>query len=369
MLKKAWPVVLLAGVLAACGIPDLKPFSDATTEMATVLKQGFEKTRTTLSAAAESAEKQDEFKAKLTQLDKQWEPTRKALSSLVAYSDSLAAVAESGRNSKETMAKVTGALSDLASSVGALPVNGALDIVGKVGAKIIEMQAAHDIRKAVNQAAEAVDLMAPILRDNFAELRTIHNAAAAAWESRVLGRWSFERNYYDSLIAEQQRLEYLLTLIIGYQSAPASLTWRAALATAKGNQDLASRLLGSVAQEQAELLAALRKADPVFAKMMAAEVSTAELVEKRQTQLIEQIGSQRKEIAMVEPAYRQSSADLAAVQDARTSGNLVLQRATEAIGAWQKAHRSLQAAAEGKQSRPSVAELLSIVGEITALLK
>jgi hypothetical protein len=61
MIKKALPVLLLSGVLAACGIPDLKPFSDATTEMATVLKQGFERARASLAAAADTANDQDEF--------------------------------------------------------------------------------------------------------------------------------------------------------------------------------------------------------------------------------------------------------------------------------------------------------------------
>jgi hypothetical protein len=67
--------------------------------------------------------------------------------------------------------------------------------------------------------------------------------------------------------------------------------------------------------------------------------------------------------------YRQSAPDVNAVRDARVTGDRVLDKAGEAIAAWQKAHRSLQAAANSGQSRPSVAELVSITQEIATLLK
>jgi hypothetical protein len=59
------------------------------------------------------------------------------------------------------------------------------------------------------------------------------------------------------LTSEQQRLEYLLTLIIDYQSAPARLRWRAALADTRKESELANRLRGSIPQEQADQLKAL----------------------------------------------------------------------------------------------------------------
>jgi uncharacterized protein YlxW (UPF0749 family) len=59
-----------------------------------------------------------------------------AARTLVSYSDSLAAVAEAGKNGKKTMGKVTSALNDLAGVVGAIPLAGAgLTIVNAVGAK------------------------------------------------------------------------------------------------------------------------------------------------------------------------------------------------------------------------------------------
>lgn len=360
-------ISLLCATLVACGIPDLKPFSDATAAMATTLRQGFEEARASLGAAAESSP-DEAFTTHLGELDERWKPTRKALSSLVGYSDSLAAVAEAGRNGKETMAKVTGALSELAASVGATIPGGGAKIVEAVGAKIIEMQAGNDIRKAVAAASDAVDIMAPVLEQNFADLRRIHNAAAAAWESRVLERWSFQRNYHDALTAEQRRLEYLLTLIIEYQSAPARLRWRAALARAEGNEELSKKLLASIPQEQADQLSALQAADTTFAGIDLDGEDTPDVIEARQQFLLGLINKQRAELSALDPSYRESTTELEAVREARARGDQLLHKAGEAIAAWQKAHRSLQAAAEGQQSRPSVADLLSIIAEISSLI-
>ena len=249
MKTRALFAALLVLLATACRIPNLKPFSDATAEMATVLKQGFERSRDSLSAAAETAENQAAFKADLKMLDAEWKPTREALSALVAYADSLAALAEAGHKGPETMARLTDSINDLAKAVSVIPIPSAgVEIVNAVGAKIIEMQAARDIRKAVGAAGDAIEIVAPILKETFVDLRAIHGAAGRAYASRVQGESSILANYYGSLQGEQDRLEYLLNLIIDYQSAPMRLRWRAAVARANGQTDLANKLEGSIAQ-------------------------------------------------------------------------------------------------------------------------
>jgi hypothetical protein len=369
-MRKALPIVLVAGVIVACGIPDLKPFSDATTQMSTVLKQGFEKTRASMTGAVTTAGDPDEFAKQLKLLDDRWKPTRKALSSLVAYSDSLAAVAEAGKKGQATMEKVTTALSDLANSVAGLtiPATGA-KIVQAVGAKIIEMQAAKDIRKAVDKANEAVDIIAPVLKQNFEDLRNIHNAASSAWEARTEGQSSFQRNYYDALVGEQHRLEYLLTLIIDYQSAPARLRWRAALARGKGDEAQAKKFEAAIPQEQEDNLKALKAADSAFESMDLKGKDVPAKVEARQQHLLELINAQRKEISLLDASYQQATGELNGIRDARAEGDRLLAKGGEAIDAWQKAHHSLKATVDGQQTRPSLADLWSIIGELQALLK
>jgi hypothetical protein len=369
-MKKAPVVALLLGLLVACRIPDLKPFSDATTEMVTVLKQGFEETRAALRGAAATADDQDAFKKDVRDLDDRWKPTRRALSALAEYSDSLTALAEAGKKGPETMAKLTGAITEMASAVGAIPLAGAgAKVIEAVGAKVIEMQAGKDIRKAVGKAAEAMDIMAPLLQENFADLRRIHGAASRALEARVLAQSSILTNYYESVSGEEQRLEYLLNLIIDYQSAPARLRWRAAMARAHNNENLAKTLEGSIAQEQADQLKRLKESDSAFGAMNLGGTGAAAAVEARQQLLMDLLTAHRKELALLGPKYDQAIRDQNRVRETSATGDRILEKAGEAIGAWQKAHHSLQAAAQGQQSRPSLSDLLSITSELKGLLK
>jgi hypothetical protein len=268
------------------------------------------------------------------------------------------------------MAKLTGAINEMASAVGAIPLAGAgAKVVEAVGAKIIEMQAAKDIRKAVGKAAEAMDIMAPLLQENFADLRRIHGVASRAWEARVLGESSTLTNYYASLSGEEQRLEYLLNLIMDYQSAPARLRWRAAMARAHNNEPLAKKLESSIAQDQADQLKRLKESDTAFEAMNLTAPDAAAAVEARQRLLMDLLNAHRKEIALLGPKYDQATRDLNRVRESSATGDRILEKAGEAIGAWQSAHHSLQAAAQGQQSRPSVSDLLSITSELKALLK
>ena len=114
-------------------------------------------------------------------------------------------------------------------------------------------------------------------------------------------------------------------------------------------------------------MTALKAVDITFAEIDLDDEDTADAVEARQQFLLGLINRQRAELSALEPAYRQSTSELDEVRQSRATGDQLLQKAGEAIVAWQKAHRSLQAAAEGQQSRPSVADLLSIVAEIANL--
>jgi len=211
--------------------------------------------------------------------------------------------------------------------------------------------------------------MAPVLKENFADLRKIHGASARAWEARVQEQSSILVNYYESLAGEEMRLQYLLNLLIEYQSAPARLGWRAARERARGNDDLAKKLEASVPDEQADQLKRLKESDSVFGLMDFGGLDGAAKIEARQQQLMNLLNTQRKEIAVLEVNYELATTELNRVRETRATGDRILDKAGEAIDAWQKAHRSLQAAARGQQSRPSVAELQSTTKEIASFLK
>lgn len=366
--KRATTLIVLLSLLQACGIPDLKPFSDATAEMSTQLGSAFEKTQAAIGYAADTASENQDFKKKSKELEERWVLTRAAIAALVEYSDSLAALSEAGKKGKETVARLTGAVQNLFSAVSALPgASTAVNIINTVGGKIIEMQAASDIRKAVRNATEAVDLMAPLLKANFIDLRRIHALATNAWQSHVDGESSILVNYYEALLPEERRIQYLLTLIVGFQSATDRLLFEAAQATGKENVEEAKTLTDKIPLARAENLKVLGSFDRTMSGL---DPATADAkVEIRQMQLMALLNAQRKEIALLEPKYKAAIARLENVKESRQLGSRVMAKAIESIDAWKKAHKSLQAVAEGQQRRPSIAELVSILKEIPALVK
>ena len=184
-----------------------------------------------------------------------------------------------------------GALTDLASSVGPryflIPMVG-VTIVNAVGAKIIEMQAEKDIRKAVNKAAEAVDIMAPVLEQNFADLRKIHDAASTACAGvarlgavvlstellRVVdGRTAAARVPADA----DQRLP-----VRASSPAVARSVWT----DTQKEPELAKKLRASIPQEQADQLKALKDSDSTFDGLDLAGKDVAATVEARQGHLL-----------------------------------------------------------------------------------
>jgi hypothetical protein len=230
------------------------------------------------------------------------------------------------------------------------------------------MKAERDIKKAVLNATEAVDELVPPLKQNFVALRNIHASAANAWEAHVLGESSILTNYYESLVAEERRLQFLLTLILQYQSASDRLRFRAAQAIAQGNKARADQLIGLIDTEKADNLKVLRESDAVLAEVDLSQ-DPAVAIETRQRMLMELINAQRKEVALLEPKYLKARADLDRVRETRQLGARVLSKAEDAIDGWHKAHQSLRATVDGQQRRPSTGELISVVKEIAALVR
>ena len=95
---------------------------------------------------------------------------------------------------------------------------------------------------------------------------------------------------------------------------------------------------------------------------------TASRVEARQIRLLSLLGAYRQELAALEPRYTKARDRETAVRDTFVAGDFVLVKAGEAIDAWLKAHKSLRAAVEGAQNRPSVSELVSITQEMKTVI-
>ena len=372
--KRTALAVTVLALQLGCSVPDLKPFSDATAEMATQIRSAFDRTQSAIAmAAATATDENSEFAAKGKQLKTDWGATRNAIAALVDYADSLASVAEAGKKGQATVGRLTTAVSNLSGAVGVLPFAGAAgqtakQIIDQVAGKIIEMKAEKDIRKAVHQATEAVDMMAPLLKQNLADLARIHEAASNAWEGHVQGKGANVTNYYEALAVDERRIRALLTLILNYQSAADQIHLRAAEARAKGETEFASKLEASLTKVQQDNLKALRDSDLKLAEMDLTD-GTAAKVEVRQRELKELLEVRRKEMAGQEPKYQVAMAEQDKVREDRELGARLLSKSQDALAAWRKAHLSLEATAGGEQSRLSLAGLGSILSELSALAK
>jgi hypothetical protein len=389
MTVRVIAVVALVSLQISCGGPDLKPFSDATAEMSALVQSGFEKTQAALQAAATSGGEpgaevkcpkdgsDKSFRCQSKALDEAWEPTKTAMTSLVDYSDSLTALAESGDKGKETAGKLVDSVGGLASAVGSFTgpfASGATEAAKEILGKVIQMRAERDIRKAVSQAASAVDRLAPLLSSNFKGLAVIHEGAANVWEGDVLLKTRTLREYYESLLEDERRVQNFLAAARRYQTAAEMLRDKPA----------------KIPEVKADAVADLKKSDAMLGRLAWPEGEAAS-VEARRERLVTMVNSQSREIAVLEPRYQQAVAELDRVREVRQRGKSVLAKGSEAIDAWQKAHASLRTSSEEKEfvigflgfhphagmrtaskeksGRPAVAELNSVNKEMTALVK
>ena len=348
--------------------------------MSALVKSGFEKTQAAINAAAasggDSAEDKD-LKRESKALDEAWDPTKTAMTALVDYSDSLAALAESGDKGRETAGKLVDSVGGLATAVGTFTgpfASGATEAAKEILGKVIQMRAERDIRKAVSQAASAVDRLAPLLSANFKGLAVIHESAANVWEGGVLVKSKTLRQYYESLLEDEKRVQILLAVARRYQTAA----------------DVLREKPDKIPEVKAEALEDLKKSDAMFAHV-AWPAGEAAAVEARRQRFVTLVNSQSREIAVLEPRYKQAVAELESVRETRQRGKSVLAKGAEAIDAWQKAHASLRTSSEEKEfvigflgfhphagmrtaskeksGRPAVAELNSVNKEMAALVK
>lgn len=179
------PIVLAFGLCAAlltgCQTPNLKPFSDASATLVTSVKKGGELAITPL-ASRPLWVKNSSGVAELVQpnaqehpykkLDDEWDIRRNAMDAVMVYSASLEAINQASIHRQENAQAIVGSVQKLAS---AIPGYGAAtDIAGKLTVQglgmAVEVVAWHDMRRAVESANPAIQLVARGLTNDLALL-------------------------------------------------------------------------------------------------------------------------------------------------------------------------------------------------------
>jgi hypothetical protein len=162
--------------LASCTTPDLKPFAEASKTLSASVNTGGDLAIKPLARMPvwDGAKyvQPDDPKHPAKALVASWEIRRKAMDAVLVYSSSLAAINEAAAHRKENATELVGSVKQLASAVPTLGtgVSAAGDLVVFGLGTYVEIKAWHDMRKAVESADPAIQLVAKALKKDFVEL-------------------------------------------------------------------------------------------------------------------------------------------------------------------------------------------------------
>jgi len=173
-----WRLIWLAPLLlvAGCSTPNLRPFGDASKTLSISVHNGGDLAIKPLAdiplwdgnALLEPGDPKHPAKA----LALSWELRRKSMDAVLVYSASLVAISEAAAHSKANAAQLVGSVKELAASVPSIGVGaskaGDLMVFGLQ--TFVEVKAWHNMRRAIQAADPAIQLVAKGLKKDFLEL-------------------------------------------------------------------------------------------------------------------------------------------------------------------------------------------------------
>ena len=163
-------------LLTSCATPDLKPFAEASKTLSASVNRGGDLAikplvRMPIWDGTKYVQPED-AKHPAKALAASWEIRRKAMDAVLIYSSSLVAISEAAANRKGNATELVGSVKQLASAVPALGtgLSAAGDLVVFGLGTYVEIKAWHNMRKAVESADPAIQLVAKALKKDFTEL-------------------------------------------------------------------------------------------------------------------------------------------------------------------------------------------------------
>lgn len=368
-------IVVMCSLLCACtSIPDIQPYADATANLATALNKGFAHTENQLSVLqAENPDLEGQAKATLDELRKRWKPSKEAINALVAYTDSLAALANAGKTGKEAANKLTSSFEGLYNAVAQLvPIPGlpagvatAFNTIGAVNGVIARMRAKKALKEAAEEAAPAVKTIADVLAANFQDLANLSAAAGHAAAAGYRNKHHGVLDYHQTLVDNETTITSILSRMNRYYGLPAATRAKAERVRQANNGTGAAearRILEKLPEVMNGVFFQIVALDPGLPSEIPAD-QTVKALEARQKELLAKSKVNRDELSRIDPEYQAVTAKLVAIDDATRSGAQLFSKGQEAIKAWAKSHEDLKLALEKKQGL-TFRELVSIVQEI-----
>ena len=316
-----WSLISATFFLSGCGsatLPDIKPFAEQTTKMASAAGNAYTQAENLLSATDIEA---DEIK----KLRQEWEQTRPALHAMVAYSNALAALADTGAKGGESAGAVADVLQGLLSVVGVEKVSEKLvGAIKKVNELIAAVRAKKSLKDAIAQAQPAIDSMCEVIAKDLEDLEEINQAAGTEIERIHIEANKPIAKYYEALMEADKTILEILGLILDYQ---------------EGDE---------------ESLFPLKELDKGL---------TTENVEQRRKHWIEKSKAVQAEANRYLPKYQAYIAEKTRVNHLTKSGNEIIRKSKVAVKMWATAHRQLKITLDKKQ-RMSLIEYAVAVQDI-----
>jgi hypothetical protein len=166
--KYAWAYGGLLLLCAGCTTPDLKPFADSTAGLhqAVTQSQGIIRSEISGIEQAGNLAHPDQVAAAKDKLIKAFDARIAFMGAVVNYSDSLAAVADAGKNGQANAKALGDSLQQLADMAGpyGMAVGAGTEIMSQIYGLIAQARAAHSLREATTKMDPAIQKAAELVQ-------------------------------------------------------------------------------------------------------------------------------------------------------------------------------------------------------------
>lgn len=206
--------VLVSILVSGCRLPDLKPFADSTADLHQAVVQCESVVRDDLVEAAELAQldpNSPDHPAR--RFSAEWQKRIAAMTAIVEYTDSLAAIADAGKTGEANAEALANSVNSL---LGALSAPTAPDnyiaIAKTLYGVVAQVRAAAAFGKAVEAADPAIQGIATILIKDLADIENIIQVAPEPIEAAMKRPTEISQliDYRKQLQKEQRRLESVI---------------------------------------------------------------------------------------------------------------------------------------------------------------
>jgi hypothetical protein len=179
ILKAFLICTILLSALAACSLPNLKPYADATAQLHTVVIQTDAIARLSLTeAGAEKMAKKlgDQLSVRIS-----------AMEAVVKYTDALATIADAGQKGSDNAGNLADALDGFLGAVSAptMPTN-YVAMAKSVYGIVANVRAASSLAKATEKANPAIQSIAAIMIKDFDDLKEILMVTGKKLNSKLI---------------------------------------------------------------------------------------------------------------------------------------------------------------------------------------